>query len=194
MRTLLLVLTTLTFTLPVAAQEMLELPNDPNLPPPPRPPVQVHGVDESDPYFVPTLPAPSPSVPVPPPVIVPRPHMLVMSLDNPADYHQEPNRNLTLAGGLTLGAAWVINVVTAVSGGANGYLAIPLAGPFVRMGLSERDAVLDSLLAIDALVEIGGLAMTIVGATTHRYVFGRKVQIVPTVLPSGAGASVTLRL
>jgi hypothetical protein len=129
-------------------------------------------------------------------------------------YHEEVRRRWGLfsAGLGIFGAVWMTNAITAYMADT-GYLAIPVAGPIVVAKQYQDDhttcnvplssgsvtsvscspdsgtRMVVGLLAFDALVQGGGLAMMLVGALTKAKVRvpGHKVVVLPATLPSGAG-------
>lgn len=194
MRTLLLFSLLIGVALPARAQEMIEIPNDPNRPPPAQPPVAT--ANDDVPLLIPTVPPPSPSLALPPPLIVAPPPLRPFRLDDPANYHRDINRPMAAAGGLVFAGLWTLNASGLAFG--EGYLAIPLAGPIVEMEqLRSRDAQyglqhsssIDALLVLDTLAQAGSLALFVAGLTTHHTVFGRAVSVTPALTASSVGAS-----
>jgi hypothetical protein len=94
------------------------------------------------------------------------------------------NLGLMAAGLGVFAGTYTINAATAYAFG-EGKLAIPVAGPVVYMATLDQHRGLDrgmtALLAMDAMVQAGGVVLAVVGAATRR----------PARLPAGlrVGAS-----
>jgi hypothetical protein len=89
----------------------------------------------------------------------------------PVNHHLETRAHHWPLFGAGTGIAGAAYLGSAIAGAttSNGYLAIPLAGPFVGLfGTTNRAAV--ALLSIDGALQLGGLAMTIAGPFLHRTV------------------------
>lgn len=139
----------------------------------------------------------------------------------PLRYESRPRRNLIIGGGLTLGLSYTITAILASSytdslyaydentrrnsitstGGSFGAtstlwpLYIPVLGPWIQMGyLYGNGSQLGStLLAIDGLVQAGGLAILIAGAVsrTRVAVYARNsLTVSPLTVSSGSGVLV----
>lgn len=139
----------------------------------------------------------------------------------PLRYERRPRRNLIIGGGLTLGLSYTITAVLASSytdslyaydestrrnsitstGGSFGAtstlwpLYIPVIGPWIQMAyLYGNGSQLGStLLAIDGLVQAGGLAVLIVGAVarTRVAVYAKNsLTVSPLALTGGSGVLV----
>jgi len=87
-------------------------------------------------------------------------------------------RGLIIGGAAMLGGAWVGSSIAAGLGSTISSnkvftsdwspLAIPVVGPFVAMTTLDSEGVGTALLAMDGLVQVGGLVMIIVGATAKK--------------------------
>lgn len=91
------------------------------------------------------------------------------------------HRKLMIAGGIVLGVGWLVNVVMSafagyhvdIWGSSDGYEPgwddfrgvgfIPLAGPWIQLGMNRDGALWDVYLPIDALVQLIGATLLVVG-------------------------------
>ena len=136
----------------------------------------------------------------------------------PLRYESRPRRNLIIGGGLTLGLAYTVTAVLAASyadslysydeythrnsisstGGSFGLtsnlwpLYIPVLGPWIEMAYlyGNGSGLGSTLLAIDGLVQAGGLAILIIGAVsrTRVAVYAKNsLTVSPLTLSSGSG-------
>jgi len=139
----------------------------------------------------------------------------------PLRYESRPRRSLIIGGGLTLALSYSVTALLAASyadslysydeythrnsisssGGSFGYtsnlwpLYIPVLGPWIEMAyLYGNGSQLGStLLAIDGLVQAGGLAILIAGAVTRTRVAAyarNSLTVSPLTLNSGSGVVV----
>jgi hypothetical protein len=95
-------------------------------------------------------------------------------------------KGLVIAGAITLGVKWLIDIPVAlilvaaeevVEGESTRYwpLFIPAVGPFITMGTATNEATAAYvLLAIDGVIQTGGLAMLIVGLAAQETVLVRQ--------------------
>ena len=125
---------------------------------------------------------------------------------------------LVIAGASVLGSTWLLfgvlpgaiimgtcDAVTSVGGScgstyaAGGTLLIPAIGPFITMGVLGANSDLGgagaAILAVDGLVQCGGLAMLIAGlAVKHDilirdHVGGMDIQLMPVPMQLGASGA-----
>jgi hypothetical protein len=138
----------------------------------------------------------------------------------PLRYESQPRRNLIIGGGLTLGLSYTVTAVLAASysdslysydeythrnsisssGGSFGTtsalwpLYIPVLGPWIEMAYiyGNGSQLGSTMLAIDGLVQAGGLAVLIAGAVsrTRVPVYARNLTFSPLTLSSGSGVVV----
>lgn len=131
------------------------------------------------------------------------------------NYKMQPRIGLIVGGSVMLGSMWLITAIAggisatvcdvALSGGGSSGcstpywpLFVPVAGPFIQMGYVPHDSTRGLALiglAFDGLVQVGGLAMLIVGATVRQRVpvYAKNWQVAPMFTSSGTGLAFTSR-
>ena len=125
----------------------------------------------------------------------------------PPGYHTRvrPNARLVAAGASILGSLYVLSAIV----GSNGVgkcktrgcrdaslLLIPLAGPFVRMGVGRNNLGSEVMLGLNGVVQLAAASMLYVGMTSTTLVLKRDLATAsPTVIvqPYVAGTSAGLR-
>ena len=163
-------------------------------------------VEQADDAEVPPATPPPPAPPAPPAPTVapltlsPRATMLLPPPQGwsyrvtEAPPTRERRWGLFTAGIVTLSVAWVANLQAGIPTG-EWFLDVPLIGPLMEIarlsgGGGGGDSIvgwLDFMLVTDALVQMGGLALTIAGAHSYRDKPGlQRLELVPC----GAGAAI----
>lgn len=129
----------------------------------------------------------------------------------PPGYHPTTSirRGLVIAGAVTFGAVYLLNVLTAAASldACKAYssvtnstctdasmLFIPVVGPFIQVTRTSGSASLSTLLVIDGIAEAAGVFMFVAGLAWQRTSLirndlGRNTPAKPTIAPyfSGAG-------
>lgn len=130
--------------------------------------------------------------PEPPLFLRPRPREKVVG------YEMKRQSGLWLTGALLLGSVYFPNIgVSALI--SEPLLSLPLVGPLIEIPRIGGDnsglgAWATSLLAADALLQMGGACMLIVGATTkHAVPIHQTAALAPMLVRSGAGFTVAGR-
>jgi hypothetical protein len=164
-------------------------------------------VEQADDGEVPPTTAPPPAPPPPAPTVAPTPLALsprtTMLLPAPQGWAyrvtegpptHEHRWGMFTAGIVTLSVAYVANLQAGIPTG-EWFLDVPLIGPLMEIsrlngagsGADPFIGWLDFMLVSDAIVQMGGLALTIAGAKTYRDKPGlQRIELVPC----GAGAAI----
>lgn len=201
MRVALLVATLSFLTLPAGAQEMIEVPTDPNF----RPPTAAQ-VEPPRAWEPPTVPAPSSILPIPPPVLAPPPAVTPFLLPRGA-YRVERNYDVVVGGGIMFGVAYSVPLIAGAWFGS-WYFAVPLAGPLLQIaawsgrpigdcrvcGVSPfNNSLTDAVLVLVTLAQVGGIVLSVAGLKArHRVWRPLRAGIAPTVTRTGAGIGLRL--
>jgi hypothetical protein len=152
----------------------------------------------------PPLPAPPVASPAPPQADAPRvlgPRTLEWEPGEPVPQGYRPvtqiRTGLVVAGAVTFGAVWLLNVLTAsiaidTSQGQAIPLFVPVIGPFIAMGTFRSLQAVDVFfLSLDGLVQAGGIAMLVAGIAVpkHQLVRNRYAELlVPKPVSFGNGS------
>jgi hypothetical protein len=114
----------------------------------------------------------------------------------PPGYHpvQRTRKGLVAAGAALFGSFWLLSALVAAGeqdaadlvhrDNPASALYIPAFGPFIQMGKSGNGATENLALALDGVVQAGGIAMFIYGLTTPKTVLIRNDLGKPTILPT----------
>ncbi|MBL9008648.1 MAG: hypothetical protein JNJ46_30595 [Myxococcales bacterium] len=138
----------------------------------------------------------------PPPPVQPMPRQVLR-------YDLKPNYGLIIGGAVTLGVSWLIHSGTAAIAEAV-YTAtehpvrtmwtnyIPVLGPWITMTTLPNDSVRGlsmAGLAFSGLVQGTGLALLIAGAASRQrvpvYAWNQRIQLTPSIGPSGTGLALS---
>jgi hypothetical protein len=165
-------------------------------------------------YYPPPAYGPPPGYPPPPPAKDTRPREIDdWEEGDPIPPGYTPRgrirKGLVIGGAVTLGAVWIVNVLVAsvamsieenVQGGepeAWGALYVPVAGPFIAMGTLEARGSGIVVLALDGVIQAGGLAMLIAGVAAEKtvlvrdYSSGLEMSVTPVVAGDFQGLGIT---
>jgi len=163
-------------------------------------------VEQADDGEVPRATAPPPAPPPREPAVAPTPlalspHTMLLPAPQGWAYRvtdapptHEHRWGMFTAGIVTLSVAYVANLQAGIPTG-EWFLDVPLIGPLMEIarlngGGGGGDSIvgwLDFMLVSDALVQMGGLGLTIAGAKTYRDKPGlQRIELVPC----GAGAAI----
>lgn len=155
-------------------------------PPPPgfephpatQPPPSSASPTSASPTTRPTAPPPGPPVygtpPAPPPYYGPETLEYDEDRPIPPGYHVESSvrKGLVIGGAVTFGAVYLINVLVAIPLVAHDDdftpLYVPAAGPFVTMATEQSEGAGTTVLAIDGIVQTGGLLMLVLGLALQK--------------------------
>ncbi|MDB4969343.1 MAG: hypothetical protein JWN44_5032 [Myxococcales bacterium] len=192
----------LAVALPARAQEMVEIPTDPNAPPPPTPPQP-----EPRHTTVPaTVPAPSAEAPIPAAIIAPLPSVRPVLLP-PGRFGMEPKYDLVVGGAVLFSVSYVIPIIA----GAvfrNWYFAVPLAGPLIEVADLARPssrpcadcgptpviALAGAFIVLVTLAQATGIALAIGGfKSRHKVWRALPATIAPTVGRGSVGLGLAMR-
>lgn len=169
---------------------------DPAMTPPPPPPPMPPPQSQLPPTYL--EPAPRPAV------LGPARLAAVPNQAPPVGYHevQENTPGLIVAGSITFGVTWVVfnlfpGLIASSAGcGECGFLMIPVVGPVV-LGIASNNITAQSgligLLAIDTIVQAGGMAMLIAGLAITKTVWVRDyrpLSVVPILTPGMQGLAI----
>jgi hypothetical protein len=106
----------------------------------------------------------------------------------PPGYHVETKvrKGLVIGGSVTLGTTWAITCLTAgfltaLGGDEFAPLFAPVAGPFITIGTAQASGGGLALLAMDGVIQTGGLAMLILGIALPKTVLIRNDASAPSV-------------
>jgi tetratricopeptide (TPR) repeat protein len=114
------------------------------------------------------------AAPAPAPVAPPAPAPVVGAP------RREPRTGLIIAGASIFGGAYLIGIIGGAVCSADGYICgpqgwgwyVPLIGPFIAMGSYQKAnddyAAVEAVLAVDGLLQIGGVTMAILGGVLKR--------------------------
>jgi hypothetical protein len=125
----------------------------------------------------------------------------------PQGYHVRTKVRAGLIGGGAgmIGGLWIISIIAGAIGNAGHELTdgdepwtpmyIPVVGPFITMGTAARDlsSAGHALLAIDGIIQVGGLAMIVLGAVLPKKELirddlgAKNFKIAPVVTGNGLG-------
>lgn len=153
--------------------------------------------------------APAPEAPPPEPVVVPppppAPAIAPSYPPQPDTWQPRTERKgilgLIIAGPILLGVTWLTTIgVTAgldSDGDIIGYSAIPIAGPWVMMA-DDRTSDYTAPIAVSGVLQLGGLAMLIIGVSVKRDVpieHGDPIELelTPVASPNLAGLALSGR-
>jgi hypothetical protein len=120
----------------------------------------------------------------------------------------EPRYGLIIGGSIMLGVSWLITAGTGaalsagcdISYGVCPYTYwptyIPVLGPFIQMAYvpsGDFSGAARFGLAFDGLVQVGGLAMIIVGATVRKKVpvYAQSFKVGPMLASGGSGLAIS---
>jgi len=157
---------------------------------PPGPPV----------YGTPPGGQPGYGAPPPPPPYYAGPEKLEYDEDRPIPpgYHLESSvrKGLVIGGAVTFGAVYLFNVLIAIPLTAIDDdftpLYIPVAGPFVTIATEQSEGAGTTALAIDGVVQVGGLVMLVLGLALQKTELVRDdyyqeaIRVEPMMLGRGA--------
>ena len=177
---------------PIQAQPPIQEAYPPSPPPPGPPPAPPPILYAAPP---PGYAPPPPGYAPPPPGYAPPPPGYAPPAPVIDHYEERPRYGLLTAGLSVFGGVWSLNAFIAYLAD-NGRLAIPIAGPMISAYDYTRQHPNDesvnrfvmAFAFFDTLFQAGGVAMAVVGATTHTKVpVYRRVTLVPTLSPTGGG-------
>jgi hypothetical protein len=105
----------------------------------------------------------------------------------PPGYHVDTRirKGLVIGGAVTLGTTWLITcltgaILTTAFGDEFAPLFAPVAGPFITIGTAQASGGGLALLAVDGVIQTGGLAMLIVGIAVPKTVLIRNDASAPS--------------
>jgi hypothetical protein len=110
------------------------------------------------------------------------------------------NTGLAVAGFAVFGGVYTASSIIGLSAGDTRVL-VPVAGPIWTAATLDTKGYLGdtlapiarAMLALDASLQLGGLVMAVVGATTHRAVRVGPVRVLPSASATGAGLALVGR-